>query len=362
MPSSWAFSTRRFHQRKSKQSTQPPIDVLLILRVLLRRPSVARNHAVFSQAPVLENLIYRYPERLNYFRSLGIWQTFKQDYSGAIDTFTLALEHAKTLRKAKAQRNRRNAERSQGKGSKKRGKNSRGSGHVSAYDAASAALQGDADEDGPSKERIEPSNRSVASRSACEEAAEIGHEPGDDVARQMMFFRGMARYQLAATTIEKAVLGVERAGKAPAGLSNEGGELTLENIGIDVPFKAKELPRGSLIGSCNAEKLPEYQKTLLGSGDEPGIQEQVRTLLKQSTKDFEEFLSYFAVWEAPSGSPNHTFDDERRNFDVPNQHLVRSHSERSIPFRGRKLIHHRSLNGRTRYSDPRTRPDLPAQT
>ena len=318
-------------------------------------------HAQMTSATILDGLIGRYPERLSYFRSLGIWQTFKQDYAGAVDTFTIALTNAKTLRKAKDQY-RRMADQSS-KGSKKRGKKKidRHAYSGEAPDSSAASPLSASGEDshglnGSHSSAVKASLRSSACSPVCEEAAEMGNIPGDDIERQLLFFRAMAHFQCASAIIEEKVLSIEGVHKPLGGLSNEGGELTLENIGIAIHERSKTPSQGNLIGSANAAKLAFYRR-VLAINDHAGARHEIIRLFKQSNKDFEKFLSHFAVWESPSGSPHHDFEEQRKNDSATK--YTRLHSEKYIPQKGRKLINHQSLHGRTRYGDPRTAHSSP---
>lgn len=199
-------------------------------------------------------------------------------------------------------------------------------------------------------------NRSPGTMAACEEAADIGKEPGDDIERQLYFFRGMAKFQLASSLIEKQVLLVEGIAKPPGGLVNEGGELTLENIGIKVKPDSGSSPQGSILGSCTAAKASRYQELLAS----PSNREAIVEAFEAAMEDFKQFLSYFAVWEAPANSPSYSQSDHERQH-LANQHLIRTNGEKSVPFRGRRLVHHRALNGRTRYTDPRLTQELAPQ-
>jgi hypothetical protein len=301
------------------------------------------------------------------------------------------MANAKTLRKAKSHHRRAGGDRS--KGSKRRGKG-KPADTTRLANGSSAANNTNEEDGSESALSIKTSIRSSVSSPACDEAADLGHIPGDDVERQLYFFRGMAYFQLASALIEDQVVDIEAIARPPGGLSNEGGELTLENIGISVTSKSKDAENGSILASASKEKLAAYQAAF-SRASETSVRGQVISILQQANKDFEKFLSYFVVWEAPS-TPTSSSDshachhstssdspttpsqelvlrnghdyslqgdsDGRHGFmppHIPNQHLVRTNSEKAMPFRGRKLIHHRSLNGRSRYTDPRTAQTAP---
>lgn len=293
-----------------------------------------------------------FPERLNYFRSSGIWQTFKQDYQGAIRTYDQGIANAQALRQAK-KRHRRPAEKAS-KGAKKR----KGKGSSRTTQDTQESLR----QDGPDSSEGKGHSNSLYSRSpesmpACDEAADVGKEPGDDLERQLYFFRGMAKFQLASSLIEKQVLLIEGIPKPPGGLVNEGGELTLDNIGIKVKPDSATFPQGSVLGSCTAAKAGRYHELLAS----PSTREPVIEAFKNAMEDFKHFLSYFAVWEAPANSSSYRQSDHERQH-LANQHLIRTNGEKAVPFRGRRLVHHRALNGRTRYTDPRLTQELAPQS
>jgi hypothetical protein len=295
-----------------------------------------------------------YPERLNYFRSSGIWQTFKQDYLGAIRTYDQGIVNAQAMRQAK-KRHRRPVEKTTRLGKKRgKGKSSGGASHSPASPSTPA--------NGSESPSVHAGYESIYARSpgssaACEEAADVGKEPGDDIERQLYFFRGMAKFQLASSLIEKQVLVVESITKPPGGLGNEGGELTLDAIGIKCKAEAGTSPRGSIVGSCSPAKLARYEEALTN----PTVKEEVISIFRDAMEDFKQFLIYFAVWEAPSPSTMHSSQTDHERQHLANQHLIRTNSEKAIPFRGRRLVHHRALNGRTRYTDPRLTQEVEPQ-
>lgn len=295
-----------------------------------------------------------YPERLNYFRSSGIWQTFKQDYEGAIRTYDQGIANAQALRVSR-QRHRRNVDKPS-KGGKKRGKG-RGNHRQSAALQDSFSLGQDGQGTAGNSELNSGVHTSPGSTPACEEAADVGKEAGDDIERQMYFFRGMAKFQLASGLIEKQLLLVEGVPKPPGGLVNEGGELTLENIGIKVKAGTGAFPRGAIIGSSSTAKLARYDEAFTDTAN----RQVILDTYKAAMEDFKHFLSYFAVWEAPSTTTSPARQDEHERRHLASQHLIRSSGEKAVPFRGRRLVHHRSLNGRTRYSDPRFMQEIPPQ-
>ncbi|KAI5481574.1 hypothetical protein MNV49_002800 [Pseudohyphozyma bogoriensis] len=271
----------------------------------------SRTLALSTDTLLLDQLIAKNPNKLEYYRTRGIVHGFKQDYQAAIRNYTDALIQAKNVRKAKMF----HSNESGNKGGKKKGKG----GKSSSKD----------------KERAPDASASVPAR---EEATAMGKEPGDDIERQMLFHRGMAHFHYACKLIEDAVLDIEGIEKPQGGLSNEGGELTLRNVGIVLKDE-----NAGLFG-CASPKVQDKYREVLG---DPALKEKVTTLLRKSIRDQERFLSYFAIWEAPSNS---ILEDEKRH------HNPRA-TDKPLTFRGRRLIHHRSLSNRTRHFDAR-RPEV----
>lgn len=163
----------------------------------------------------------------------------------------------------------------------------------------------------------------------------FGKEAGDDLERQMLFHRAMAHFHFACKIIEDAVMDIEGVAHPQGGFSNEGGELTLRNVGIHLKDEVV-----GLYGCASATKQARYRAVL---GD-PALKDKVTTLLRKCIRDQERFLASFPVWEAPTGS---LVEEEMPSMPNPRS------TERPLAFRGRRLIHHRSLCGRTRHSDPR---------
>jgi hypothetical protein len=269
-----------------------------------------RTLALSTDTTLLDQLIASNPHRLEYYRTRGIVHGFKQDYPSAIRNFTQALTQAKAARKAK---NHHVDVGLGGKSTKKKGRGAKSS----------------------QKERTHDSSASMPAR---EEATSIGKDAGDDLERQMLFHRGMAHFHYACKTIEDAVLDIEEVERPLGGLSNEGGELTLRNVGIVLKDEV-----AGLYGCASSKKQEKYRAVLA----DPALKDKVMTLLRKSVRDQERFLSYFAVWEAPVGS---ILEEEKLH------HTPRS-TDKPLTFRGRRLIHHRSLSQRTRHLDPR-RPEV----
>lgn len=260
-----------------------------------------RTLAKSTDTLLLDQIIEAHPQRLEYYRTKGVVLSFRQDFPAAIRNFTQALQQAKAARKAKHHHN------EGGKTSKKKGKGK-----------------------GKGKDKETGLEVVSASAPAREEAAEIGIEPGDDIERQLLLLRGMAYFQYSSSVVEEVVLEIEDVAYPAGGLSNEGGELTLANVGISV-----DLSKG-LYAAASASKKESYARAL---GKET-VQHRFTTLLRKSTRDHERFLSYFAVFEAPPGS---VFEEDRA--------ALPRYVDKPLTFRGRRLIHHRSLTSRTRYAD-----------
>ena len=298
---------------------------------------LTRTLAASTSPAALDGLITLAPERLEFYRTRGIVHTFKQNYPEAIRNFTTGIAQSKAARKAKE-----HAEAvATGKANKRKtSKPANKSSAARLAEAAAAAVSWDAADAGTANGGAGGGAGGGASVPAGEVAEGIGHEPGDDLERQLLFHRAMAHFHFACKTLEDAVLDVEEVHKPEGGLSNEGGELTLRNLGILLKDES-----AGLYGNAPPKKQAKYRQGL----NEPNIKDKINSLLRKSLRDMERYLSYFAIWEAPPGS---ILEEEHK-------HQVPRPSDRPLTFRGRRLIHHRSLTGRTRSHDPR-RPEVNA--
>ncbi|KDE07494.1 hypothetical protein MVLG_02169 [Microbotryum lychnidis-dioicae p1A1 Lamole] len=292
----------------------------------------SRTLASSTDTTQLDHLIACDPHRLEYYRTRGVVHGFKQDYVSAVRNFTQALTEAKAIRKEKEHR----AEVQVGGGNlkkKKGGKNGKMGGKKG---KTSLAPMGDRNE--VDMAPILGSNgNAVPTTPTSDPSSTVGKEPGDDLERQMYFHRAMAHFHHACRLMEDAALDVEGVQKPKGGLSNEGGELTLRNVGIVL---ADEI--GGLYGNASPEKQARYR---VGMG-EASLRERVTTLLRKSVRDHERFLAYFKVWEAPPGNALEEEDRQRPTLGA-------KQTDRPLTFRGRRLIHHRALAQRTRDADPR---------
>ncbi|SCZ99462.1 BZ3500_MvSof-1268-A1-R1_Chr3-1g06022 [Microbotryum saponariae] len=292
----------------------------------------SRTLASSTDTTQLDHLIACDPHRLEYYRTRGVVHGFKQDYVSAVRNFTQALTEAKAIRKEKEHR----AEVQVGGGNlkkKKGGKNGKMGGKKG---KTSPAPTGDGNE-ADMAPILGPNGNAAATAPTSDPSSTVGKEPGDDLERQMYFHRAMAHFHHACRLMEDAALDVEGVQKPKGGLSNEGGELTLRNVGIVL---ADEI--GGLYGNASPEKQARYR---VGMG-EPSLRERVMTLLRKSVRDHERFLAYFKVWEAPPGNALEEEDRQRPTLGA-------KQTDRPLTFRGRRLIHHRALAQRTRDADPR---------
>lgn len=278
----------------------------------------SRTLASSTDMTVLDDLVLRHPTRLEFWRTRGAVHGFKRDYNEAIFNFTQALLEAKAARKAKQH----HAEVRTARSSRKKGRGGRND-----------KAQGERDDSSASHSASGPSSAQTR-----DSTASIGKEAGDDLERQLLFHRGMAHFHSACDSVEGAVLKVEGVARPAGGLSNEGGELTLRNLGVVLDDEVL-----GLYGSANTSKKAQYHHEL-GSA---AVKDKVTLHLRRSVRDMERFLSFFAVWDAPS---SHGYEE--------NQSYLRRPPDRPLVFRGRRLVHHRSLSDRTRLSDVRRRRDV----
>ncbi|KAM0788350.1 hypothetical protein ACM66B_001491 [Microbotryomycetes sp. NB124-2] len=284
----------------------------------------SRTLAASTNTEVLDHLIARNPKRLEYYRTRGIVHGFKQDYSTAIRGYTQALQQSKAVRAAKQEHAdvhngiRRKKGRGGGGGKRKPTKSGRSADEAAADDSAEDLLL--------SKDANEGTDDSPAST--------IGKEAGDDLERQLLFHRGMSYFHWACKLLEDTALDIEGVEKPVGGLSNEGGELTLRNVGIVL---ANE--QDGLLGNASPTKAEQYKTEY----NEPAFKERVLLLLRRSLRDMERVLAYFPVWEAPADSVT----KEEFRYQNPKS------TDKPLTFKGRRLIHHRALSNRCRHSDPR---------
>jgi hypothetical protein len=172
---------------------------------------------------------------------------------------------------------------------------------------------------------------------------EVGVAAGDDIGRQLLFSRGMTYFLWASSAIEEAALGVCGLEVPVDGLSNEGGELGVEGAG----FKLDNAARG-LYDQRTAPAEAQRFREAFAPGTE--LRELVEARLRQAIRDHEHFQAHFPVFEAPPGS---IFFDPKQEADDLASAARATAVDRSISFRGRRLIHARALTGRIQTSGPR---------
>ncbi|KAK4058374.1 hypothetical protein OIO90_000532 [Microbotryomycetes sp. JL221] len=284
----------------------------------------SRTLATSTDTDLLDDLILRNPNNLEYYRTRGVVHGFKQDYSTAIRGYTQALQQAKATRKAKQHHSDLN------NGRPRKGRNGKGPGGSKRKTKLSRDT--DSPDEGP------PNDTTTSGHD--ETADNIGNEPGDDLERQILFHRGMAYFHWACKMLEDTALDIEGIEKPIGGLSNEGGELTLRNVGIVLNDE-----QAGLYGNATPDKAERYRNEFTNGA----FKERVCVLLRRSLRDMERFLSYFTVWEAPRNSV--TRAETKTRYQNPRS------TDKPLTFRGRRLIHHRALSNRARHADPR-RQDL----
>lgn len=293
------------------------------------------------------HLVQRYPEKLAYYRTLAIWQTFKQDFGGSITTLTAALDYGKMLRKAYHQM-KRESDKGATRG-KKRGKGKMvndGRHQTPETDSIDSNENSFFAQRNPNLFLSSPNPGSLA----CEDAANLGKAPGDDVERQLYYFRGMANLHEACRRIEDEMLAIELVERPSGGLTGENGDLTLEEMGVSIKIDDFRTLRGCLLHSASPAKLEQYKDRFSLHRKGGGRGDDVFSLLNDAKDDFLTFLSYFDVWESNGHAPGR----DGPFADVKNQHLIDTGSSKNMPFRGRRIVHYRALTGRTLQSDPKT--------
>ncbi|GAA5887235.1 hypothetical protein JCM6882_002458 [Rhodosporidiobolus microsporus] len=274
----------------------------------------------------LDALIARNPSCLAYYRSKGVLlSTFKQDYPAAIRAFTQGLVQAKSAREAAAQPL---------FGSKPSRK--KGSGKGSKQTESPSSLSGS-----PRDSRTSSPAR-AADDAILPPPPALGKTAGDDLERQLLFHRGVAHFQHARQQIEDAVLDFEGVSLAAGRRNDEGGAWTLRNLGINLTD-----PHAGLYGSKDGAGQEQYRSTL---GDAAFL-DRVHSSLRKALRDLDRFLAYFALYEAPAGSP---LEHLPRLSGLSGLTPPRPASlEEPLTFLGRRLVHHRALSSRTCTRDPR---------
>jgi hypothetical protein len=180
-----------------------------------------------------------------------------------------------------------------------------------------------------------PEGGSVA---AIEEADAVGLEAGDDCERQIFFLRGMSYFQWAFNMLETATLKIEGLpDSAPGVLLNEGGEASLEGLGV----KDARLHEKGLLDT------PEKREAYTTAFADPDFKAEIMDLFARAAKDHERYISYFPVYHLPKGSP---FEVDRRS--LPPVRSRRAREDKFLSAHMQRILAHRSLEGRTSYSHP----------
>lgn len=287
------------------------------------RQVIFRTLAQSTDTTVLDGLISQFPNQLAYYRTKGVVYSFQHRFADAIDTFTQGLAIARSQRKALStvsnSRSRKSA-----KGKRKTSHN--------------ASPHSEEDVDTDDIEVQDP-----WSRPAIDEAASIGLTPGDDCERQLLFLRGMAYFNWACSALEDCVMRIEGAPRPKEGLLNEGGEATLEGLGIHGAQSS-----GLLGGSRTklASRWPRYHAAF----NELAFHDHVLTLFQLSAKDHERFLSYFPIFRPEPGS---ALSGTEKKPNINN----RPRKDDKLSPHARRMVQHRSLEGRTRYTHPQANHD-----
>ncbi|KAF6754259.1 hypothetical protein DFP72DRAFT_966037 [Ephemerocybe angulata] len=265
----------------------------------------SRQLAESTTTKVLDELIARFPQRLEYYRTRGIVHCFREEFTSATKDFTYALKEARAARRAKMMHHTGNSHSEPRPTKSKRRKNtplSCANGQAPPYGTS------DADEYSGSD------SGAILHPSVLPDAPE-------PIEPQLLFLRGAAYLQHAVHLIENAVLALEGVRKAP---TIDGAELRLCYIengkygGVEIGN-----PDGPL-GSNSGAKAKAYNAVL----GEKCFRDHITSLLKKSMRDHEKFLSHFDSLESPNTVPEgdiafqvdyaYTLADTKRSApDVP---------------------------------------------
>ncbi|RXW16200.1 hypothetical protein EST38_g9654 [Candolleomyces aberdarensis] len=266
----------------------------------------SRQLAESTTTKVLDELIARFPQRLEYYRTRGIVHCFREEFTSAMKDFTYALKEARAARNAKMKHHTGNSLSEARPSKSKRRKNCKNNGacRASSNGAYESNAYAEGCKGGP-----------VMHPSVLPEAPE-------PIEPQLLFLRGAAHLQHAVHLIESAVLAIEGVRKAP---TVDGAELRLCCIengkygGVEIGN-----PDGPL-GPASGAKVQAYNAVL----GEKTFKEQITSLLKKGLKDHEKFLSHFDSLESPNAKPegdiafqvDHAFvsliDKKRTSPDIP---------------------------------------------
>ncbi|KAF7316792.1 CRAL-TRIO-N domain-containing protein [Mycena chlorophos] len=258
----------------------------------------SRQLAEFTTTQVLDELIERQPQRLEYYRTRGIVHCFRDEFSMATKDFTQALKEARAVRKAKVAHHHNYSEPPQngkshgGKGGKRRKGGGKGK-QTHQPELGTEELETDR---GESDEGLAPHPSTLAD-------APSPLEP------QLLFLRGAAYLQHAVHLIEAAILKLEGVHKFDATLpgGSSGVDLRLSCLdggiygGVEVGN-----PDGPL-GSSMSPKSRAYQEIFgiaetgewrCGNGESEKARDHVVGLIKKSMRDHERFLAHFDTLDA----------------------------------------------------------------
>ncbi|KAF7327659.1 CRAL-TRIO-N domain-containing protein [Mycena kentingensis (nom. inval.)] len=249
----------------------------------------SRQLAEFTTTQVLDDLIERQPQRLEYYRTRGIVHCFRDEFLLATKDFTHALKEARAIRKAKVAHHHNYSTPAQ-KGKSKNGKKKKG-GKEKAPSV---------DEEG-GEARDDPEGIPAAMHPSVLDDAPTPLEP------QLLFLRGATYLQQAIFLIETAIFKLEGILKLPA--SAGGGSIDLRLSFLDGGvYGGVEVgnPDGPL-GRSSSNKAKAYRE-LFGvaangdwqrtNGEREKLRDQIVGLVKKSMRDHERFLGHFETVDA----------------------------------------------------------------
>ncbi|KAF7312387.1 CRAL-TRIO-N domain-containing protein [Mycena indigotica] len=254
----------------------------------------SRQLAEFTTTQVLDELIQRQPQKLEYYRTRGIVHSFRDEFSLATKDFTHALKEARAIRKAKVSHHHNySAPTQNGKANGAKGSKKRKGGSKSKVQPVPDEETGDAGGEGESDDALLPHPSVLPD-------APTPLEP------QLLFLRGATYLQQAIHIIESAILKLEGVYKFPAtspgGSSVNGVDLRLSLLEGSV-YGGVEIgnPEGPL--GCSSGKKVQAYREIFGvaengewntvNGEREKTRDQIIGLVRKSIRDHERFLAHF---------------------------------------------------------------------
>ena len=233
---------------------------------------IPRQLADSTPTDVLDRLIKEHPSRLEYWRTRGIIQCFRDEYGLAVKDFTHALKEARVLRKARAAHNAEAEHRPKGGKPRKKSGDTRSNGQ--APPSGTSVPDSYTLTEGPS---VSPLLHLSVSSDAPE-----------PIESQLLFLRAAAYLQNAVYLIEDAMLKIEGVSKIPAQDAVEL-KVTLTEHGRFGGVLV-DSPHGPL-GPRDSPRLEAYRAVM----SNPTLQQVITGFVRKSIRGHEKFITYFGT-------------------------------------------------------------------